>query len=226
MKFRRLRMAVDRRKLHQVVEPEHTESRCPFKEKVQQIGRGPDVVERSVRGLIGEAKMRRERTEAAVRNFGANESSGKATRVDDSVREGWIVVRGQRLVQETQVKPNVVTDDHSISHEIKQRLKHLLDSRRGENHRLRDTREIHNLRRDQDPRVDKRLKCTGAAAAFVTRSRQFSNCASIRRRTGCFDVDYAERNHRKWHAKIVERLLAWRFCRARGCGRGCRSSAR
>ena len=167
VQLRGLGVPVDRRKFKQIVEAEDPETRRPLQQEMQQVGRRSYVVESAVGRLVSEPEMCREGAKSAIGYFGPHESTGESARVDDPVGESGVVVCCQRTVEKAQVETYVVPDNHGVANEVEKSSKDILDAWCREHHRLRDTGEVHDLRRNSCSRVDEGLKRTGTLTTLV-----------------------------------------------------------
>lgn len=177
---------------HEVVESENAESGRAFDQQVQQISGGQDIVEGSVTGLVGEAKMRRQRAEFAIGDLVADQTSGQWNGVDDFVVERFALIPDERGVEKPHIETRVVGDDDRVADELRQGAQKRFDTRCGYDHGFGDTRQDRDERGDRTARVDQCLKSTDALAGEIFGGANLGDAAVDVGSAGGFEVDNAK----------------------------------
>ena len=88
---------------------------------MQQVGGGQRVVERAVGRAVVEAEAVGQRAQPAVGHLVAHEPAGQRHGVDERLREPVPACAAEGGVEEPEVEPDVVADDHGAADELGQR---------------------------------------------------------------------------------------------------------
>ena len=164
-------------------------------------------------------RKRGQRAELAVGDLLAHQAASERTRVDERVAEARVAASRQGGVEERDVEPQVVADEHAPADELDQRRQHLLDARRGHDHRLGDARQERDRRGDGDAGIDEGLKRAEALAAAETDRADLGDAAVGGRAAGGLEVDDAERDGVQRTAEVVEGSLTSENPHPKQCGR-------
>ena len=116
-------------------------------------------------------------SEFAVRNFIANESSGKSDRIDGTIRQFGTLVAFEGGLHKRQIESDVVSDDDGIADELKQRRQYRFDARSGHHHRMSDSGEHCDRWRNRTSWIHKCLKRSEAFTAAEFHCANFGNAA-------------------------------------------------
>jgi hypothetical protein len=87
---------------------------------MEQVSRGPHVVESAVRWLVRKRKVLGQRAEFAVLHFLSDQPASQPARVDNSVGERRPIVRGECFVEESEIKPDIVANNHAVADKLPQ----------------------------------------------------------------------------------------------------------
>jgi hypothetical protein len=152
-----MRMTDELRQHEEFPEAEDPVGTRVLQQRVEQVGGREDVGEGPVRGLVGETQGRGERAEPAVGDHLADEPSRHRESVDGRVGERLPAGRHEGVVEEGEIEAQVVTDEHRAPDELEERGEHLTHPRCVGDHRVTDTGEDGDERRDPSVRTHERL---------------------------------------------------------------------
>ena len=134
--------------VEQLLEAEDPERPGSLEHGVEEVAGGQHVVERPVRRLMGEAEGRRQGAELAVGNHVPDQAAGEGQGVHGGIGQSFPPRRLQGMVEEGQVEPEVVTDQHGAAHELEERREHLADPGGTGDHGVGDPGQGGDERRD------------------------------------------------------------------------------
>ena len=200
----RRRVGADGRERQQIVESEHAEGAGPLEQRVQDLGGGRRVGERAVARRHRHAEVPGEGSELEVGHLVAHQSAREPDRVDATLGQLGVAVRGQGGIEERDVEPDVVTDDDRPADELEQGRQDLVDARRGQQHGLGDAGQHGDERRDGDPGVHERLEPSEQLTPAVLHRADLGDRAVVRRRPRRLEVDHHERHLGQGRPEVVE----------------------
>ena len=116
-------------------------------------------------------------SEFAVGNFIANESSSKRDRIDGTIGQLRPLVAFKSGLHKRQIESDVVSDDHGIADELKQRRQHRFDARSGHHHRMSDSGEHRDRWWNRTSWIYKCLKRSEAFTSPEFHCANFGNAA-------------------------------------------------
>ena len=125
------------------------------------------VGERPVVRLHARAEVASERQQPDVGDVGPDHPASQPRGADGGGRQRVVVEPGEVRVQEREVEPRVVGDEHRAAAELEERGQDLLDRRLGGHRSVVDAGEMRDERRDGDLGVDQCLERPDALAAEV-----------------------------------------------------------
>ncbi len=114
----RLRMSGDGREREQVVESAHTPRRRPFDQDVEQVHRRERIVERPMGRGVGKPEPLRQLAEPEPRHLVGQEPTGEGERVETGVAEHRVAPAASGRIEEREVEPYVVADQHGAGDEL------------------------------------------------------------------------------------------------------------
>ncbi len=192
------------RKLEQVLQRSHPDGPGPFEERMKNVGRRLSIGQRAVIRGDGRSEVSGKAGQAEVADLLPDQTPGESGRVDRSIGQPAVAETFGGSVQEREVEPHVVADDHGVTAELEKRRQGLVDRWSVDDHRLGDSGEDHDRRWDLHAGIDQCLERAEQVSAAHLDRADLGDLTRRRRSPRCLQVHDAESDIVEGGAEVVE----------------------